>query len=159
MAEYAPNIVVRCQEDWCPKKGTIINTISKIKTIEDRELILEQWKEAYDDPEDVCNVCGAIGVPDEDYEAPEVKKATQWWTFCNLCGHKIEIHHWDDHISPSWIDIAAMARKIFPWWMRPFVRARTERLGSQIMRETHRRECKKLHPKNARWKRAHNGSA
>src|SRR5688572_16250641 len=60
-----PVIVVRCKTEGCAKEDTVINKISEIESMDARTLILEDWKEAHDQ-EDICKICGEIGVPDED---------------------------------------------------------------------------------------------
>lgn len=60
-----PEIVVRCQTPDCSFFKKIVNRITDIETLEDRALMIEDWKEASEDA-DHCRKCGELGVPDED---------------------------------------------------------------------------------------------
>lgn len=62
---FVPPIEVGCETESCPNHGTVINTISGIASLEERDRLLEQWQGAHEEA-DVCKACGVLGVPREE---------------------------------------------------------------------------------------------
>ena len=55
---------VRCDTKGCVNRGKVINTITGIESVAEREAMLEGWKDASEDA-DVCPLCGEIGHAEE----------------------------------------------------------------------------------------------
>ena len=55
---------VRCDTRGCANRGRVINTITGIESVAEREVMLEGWMDAHEEA-DVCPLCGEIGHAEE----------------------------------------------------------------------------------------------